>query len=197
MAEGIREWLDGLGLGKYSDVFAENEVGLRDLPGISDDDLKELKLPLGPRRRILMAMEASEEPPTTLNVPRPEAERRLLTVMFCDLVGSTALSRRLDREDLRDVIRSYQDAVTNAVTSYGGHVAKYLGDGVLAYIGWPRAYEDQAERAVRAGLEAVQAVAAVYQHGQAIAARIGISTCAEVIGIWQGASGRSERLAAK
>ena len=88
-------------------------------------------------------------------------ERRQLTIMFCDLVGSTALSRQLDPEDLRDIMRQYQDAVTSTVTRYGGHVAKYLGDGVLVYFGWPQAFEDQAGRAVRAGLDAVEAVCGI------------------------------------
>ena len=153
MADDIRQWLEGLGLGKYSDVFVENEVQVSDLAGITLDDLKELGLPLGPRRRILIAVEAQRElsikskaepagidtqdDKQTLQDGLPTiAGRRQLTVLFCDLVGSTALSRELDPEDLRDVMRRYQDAVAGAVTRYGGHVAKYLGDGVLAYFGW-------------------------------------------------------------
>ncbi|MFP6749376.1 MAG: adenylate/guanylate cyclase domain-containing protein, partial [Alphaproteobacteria bacterium] len=138
---------------------------MRELPAITDDDLKELGLPLGPRRRILMATRtaqaATPEPAGRGQgeaAPASEAERRQLTVMFCDLVGSTALSQQLDPEDLRDIMRAYQDAVSGAIVRYGGHVAKYLGDGVLAYFGWPQAYEDQAERAVRSGLDAVAAV---------------------------------------
>ena len=102
-----------------------------------------------------MADGGSEEPPHRTT----EAERRQLTVMFCDLVGSTALSQRLDPEDLREVMRRYQDTVAGLVARFEGHVAKFLGDGVLAFFGWPRAYEDQAERAVRSGLAAVEAVA--------------------------------------
>ena len=167
MARDIGEWLDGLGLGKYADVFVEHEVDLEVLPELTEPDLEKIGIPLGPRKKLLKAMAAlsvdlDEHPEATDTSPSPltapEAERRQLTVMFCDLVGSTALSRQLDPEDLRDVMRRYQDAVAGSVSRYGGHVAKYLGDGVLAYFGWPQAYEDQAERAVRAGLAAVSAV---------------------------------------
>ncbi|MHA1571353.1 MAG: AAA family ATPase, partial [Alphaproteobacteria bacterium] len=120
-----------------------------------------------------------------------EAERRQLTVMFCDLVGSTALSQNLDPEDLRDVMRNYQDAVVGAVSRFGGHVAKYLGDGVLAYFGWPQAHEDQANHAVRAGLDAVSAVARLtLDNGQPLAARIGIATGRVVVGDLVGKTGR-------
>ena len=182
MVDDIRKWLDELGLEKYGDVFVENEVSVRDLPGISNDDLKELGLPLGPRRRVLIATETLNDPSSNVAAssdtapddvdpsPSPstaQAERRQLTVMFCDLVGSTALSQQLDPEDLREVMRRYQDAVAGAVTRYQGHVAKFLGDGVLAYFGWPRAHEDQAEQAIRAGLAAVAAVQAVRLGGNA------------------------------
>ena len=111
--------------------------------------------------------------------------------MFCDLVGSTALSRQLDPEDLREVMLRYQDAVSAAVTRYGGHVAKYLGDGVLAYFGWPQAHEDQAERAVQAGLEAVRAVKNVrVAQKRPLAARVGIATGQVVVGDLVGESGR-------
>jgi len=202
MADDIRRWLEDLGLGKYGDLFAENEVGLRDLPGITDDDLKELDLPLGPRRRILMAIETLDEPSLAAAAasdaasqeaaaPPPHAERRHLTVMFCDLVGSTALSQQLDPEDLRDVMGAYQDAVSASLARFGGHVAKYLGDGVLAYFGWPQAYEDQAERAVRAGLDAVLAVNSVaIDGGQGLRARIGIASGEVVVGDLVGESGR-------
>ncbi|MCH8999287.1 MAG: AAA family ATPase [Proteobacteria bacterium] len=113
----------------------------------------------------------------------PKVERRQLTVMFCDLVGSTELSRRLDPEDLREVMRRYQDAAAGVVARFEGHVAKFLGDGVLAFFGWPRAYEDQAERAVRSGLAAVEAVANLKtEDGQALEARVGIATGQVVIG---------------
>jgi class 3 adenylate cyclase len=143
MTKDICDWLDTLGLSKYSDAFVENEVDVRDLPGLMDEDLKELGLPLGPRRRILMTIDQADvlESGTTASasstgeIPerRNDAERRQLTVLFCDLVDSTDLFTRLDPEDLREVMRRYQDAVAGAVTRYGGHIAKYLGDGVLVY----------------------------------------------------------------
>ncbi len=157
----IAAWLEQLGLAKYAPIFSENEVEAADLPELTEDDLKEIGLPLGPRRRILKAvraLDAGDRVPkegtgddTADAHTRVEAERRQLTVMFCDLVGSTELSGRLDPEDLREVMRRYQDTVAGVVARFEGHVAKFLGDGVLAFFGWPRAYEDQAERAVRSG----------------------------------------------
>ncbi len=198
MADDIRQWLEDLGLGKYGDVFVENEITLRELDDLNDDDLQQLGLPMGPRKRLLRAIgdatanvDQGGSPAEGAQSPAPAAERRQLTVMFCDLVGSTALSRQLDPEDLRDIMRRYQDAVAGAVTRYGGHVAKYLGDGVLAYFGWPQAYEDQAERAVRAGLDAVLAVATVRLADDArLAARVGIATGQVVVGDLIGESGR-------
>jgi class 3 adenylate cyclase len=148
-------------------------------------------------------LSATATQPTEGASPRaPEAERRQLTVMFVDLVGSTALSSRLDPEDLREVMRRYQDAVAGAVTRYGGHVAKYLGDGVLAYFGWPRAHEDQAERAVRAGLDAVAVVSGLKLDGDIeLNARAGIATGEVVIGDLVGeagaVSGETPNLAAR
>ena len=130
--------------------------------------------------------EASESIPLTRNAEPTGpsvAERRQLSIMFCDLVGSTELSQRLDPEDLREVMRRYQDAVAGSVSRYEGHVAKFLGDGVLAYFGWPTAYEDQEERAIRAALDAVAAVSSL-KAGQDdhLQARIGIATGQVVIG---------------
>jgi hypothetical protein len=166
----IREWLEVLGLDQYAQAFAENDIDFRALPHIDQDDLKELGVSLGHRKVILATIEAmneareteaaelhrfapvgGEEAPSALG--QQQAERRQLTVLFCDLVGSTELSARLDPEDLREVMRRYQDAVAGLVARFEGHVAKFLGDGVLAFFGWPRAYEDQAERAVRSGLD--------------------------------------------
>jgi len=205
MATDIRGWLETLGLGKYGDAFVENEVDVRDLPGLTDADLRELGLPLGPRRRILMALDKSNETGAKAaisalavdgstdrqNVTPTDAGRRQLTVLFCDLVGSTDLSTRLDPEDLREVMRRYQDAVAGAVTRYGGHIAKYLGDGVLVYFGWPQAYEDQSERAVRAGMDAVEVVASLKgKDDEDLAARVGIATGQVVVGDLVGDSGR-------
>ena len=161
MAEDIAQWLDSLGLGQYAQAFADNGIDIEALPHLRDEDFERLGVLLGHMRRLQAAIEtlSADEPPTR-PVPPPsqepelrpaEAERRQLTVMFCDLVGSTELSRRLDPEDLREVMRAYQDAAAGAITRYEGYVAKFLGDGVLAYFGWPQAREDQVERAVRAG----------------------------------------------
>ena len=194
MARDIGQWLDGLGLAKYTSVFAEQEIGLSDARELTEADLKEMGLPIGPRRRLLRAIaelaaqtpvsEASEVAEASVVSPAPaEAEHRQLTLMFCDLVGSTELSRRLDPEDLREVMRRYQDTVAGVVARFEGHVAKFLGDGALAYFGWPRAYEDQAERAVRSGLAAVEMVGNLKtEDGQALAARVGIATGRVIIG---------------
>ena len=193
MAGDIREWLKGLGLGKYAETFAENEVEFRVLPELTGEDLREMDVPLGPRKLLLKAIaelqvdggaaKAAASEALTQGAAATEAERRQLTVMFVDLVGSTALSSELDPEDLREVMRSYQDAVAGVVARYEGHVGKFLGDGVLAYFGWPRAYEDQAERAVRAGLEATAAVANVrLESDRTLLARVGIATGQVVVG---------------
>ncbi len=199
MSRDIGEWLEGLGLGDYADAFAENKIDGEVLATLSNDDLKDIGVgTVGDRRRILNAIANLDAPPDDhadeASKPRgAEAERRQLTVMFVDLVGSTALSAALDPEDLREVMRRYQDAVAGAVTRYGGHVAKYLGDGVLAYFGWPQAHEDQAERAVRAGLHSVAAVGELSVEGGAeLQARAGIATGQVVVGDLVGEAGRDE-----
>src|SRR6478672_7110646 len=163
-------WLRSLGLGKYEAAFRENEIDETVLPGLTVEDLKELGVgALGHRRTLLDAIAALRsdasgkatpvDEATTLHAPsaRPEdrAERRQVTVMFSDLVGSTALSARMDPEDLREIISAYHKCVAETVQRFGGFVAKYMGDGVLIYFGYPQAHEDDAERAVRAGLELV------------------------------------------
>jgi class 3 adenylate cyclase len=191
MGRDISEWLEALGLGKYVEVFAENEIDCEALPHLTEDDLKEIGVALGARRKLLAAIARLEDkigprPDSEISGDRlgaTEAERRQLTVMFCDLVGSTELSHKLDPEDLREVMRRYQDAVAGAITRYEGYVAKFLGDGVLAYFGWPQAHEDQAERAVRAGLDAVAEVARLtLDNNVALQARVGIATGQVVIG---------------
>ncbi len=182
MADEIQTWLEQHGLGNYTEVFAENDIDSRALPHLSEGDLRELGLSMG-HRKIFLAALAVEQPRRHLHADGSHAaERRQLTVMFCDLVGSTSLSQALDPEDLREVMRRYQDRVAGAITRYGGHVAKYLGDGVLAYFGWPRAYEDQSDRAVRAGLDAILAVREIDANGEQLAARVGIATGEVVIG---------------
>jgi class 3 adenylate cyclase len=155
-------WLRSLGLGKYEAAFRENEIDERVLQSLTAEDLKDLGVGLvGHRRKILDAAlrdatakdpsgDAVSSPPSA--TPEDRAERRQVTVMFSDLVGSTALSGRMDPEDLRDVISAHQNSVAETVGRFGGFVAKYMGDGVLIYFGYPQAHEDDAERAVRTGL---------------------------------------------
>ncbi len=191
MADDIGRWLEGLGLGKYASMFAENEITFDALPHLTQDDLKELGLPMGPRKVVAAAiagLAAPASPADTASAgissgPRGEAQRRQLTVMFCDLVGSTALSGQLDPEEMRDVILSYQNAVTGAVTGFEGHIAKYMGDGVLAYFGFPAAHEDDAERAARAGLSIVQGMRGMRTpRGEPLMVRVGIATGLVVVG---------------
>ncbi|GAB5468207.1 MAG: AAA family ATPase [Rhodospirillales bacterium] len=189
------DWLEELGLGKYASNFADNEIERADLAELSDQDLKDIGLPLGPRRRILKALRSeAEQHPATVAVDHgadqtvehhATAERRQLTVMFCDLAGSTALSARLDPEDYREAIRAYQDVCAGVIASYGGYVAKFMGDGVLAYFGWPRGHENDAERALSAGLGLVDAVSRIEPVGaetEHLKVRIGIATGPVVVG---------------
>ena len=164
-------WLRSLGLGKYEAVFRENDIDETVLPSLTAEDLKELGVTaLGHRLKLLDAIAAlrkdegakapsSDAAATSSALMSPEgrAERRQVTVMFSDLVGSTALSARMDPEDLREVISAYQKCVAETVYRFGGFVAQYLGDGALVYFGYPEAHEDDAERAVRAGLELIAA----------------------------------------
>jgi class 3 adenylate cyclase len=168
----VASWLRSLGLEQYEAVFRKNEIDESVLPDLTEDHLRELGFPLGARLKILKAIAAlgkhaeaispSADSATSPTVPRltPEdrAERRQVTVMFSDLVGSTALSARIDPEDLREVISAYQTCVAETVGRLGGFIAKFMGDGVLVYFGYPHAHEDDAERAVRAGLKLVAAV---------------------------------------
>ncbi|MEO0914500.1 MAG: adenylate/guanylate cyclase domain-containing protein, partial [Pseudomonadota bacterium] len=186
MGDSIDTWLPELGLAHLVQVFREHEVALRDVPLLTDADLKEMGIALGPRRRILHAATeaAPHRPAPRLNAQFPgEAERRQLTVMFIDLVGSTALSARLDPEDMRDVIRAFQDASAGVITRYDGYLADFLGDGILAYFGWPRAHEDEAERAGRAGLAVVNTIAGLKtKPGVELQVRVGIATGLVVVG---------------
>jgi class 3 adenylate cyclase/predicted ATPase len=156
----IADWLEKLGMSEYAQRFAENGIGFAALRHLTDQDLKDVGVLLGHRRIMLAAIQelgspAAAQPATVELKPQETAERRQVTVMFSDLVGSTALSARMDPEDLREVISTYQKCVAETVVRFGGFVAKYMGDGVLVYFGYPQAHEDDAERAVRAGLELV------------------------------------------
>jgi class 3 adenylate cyclase len=188
-------WLRGLGLPQYEEAFRANAIDADVLPTLTADDLKDIGVAaIGDRRRLLNAIAAlrdgqqdavaaAETPsPAAADAGRaPGAERRQLTVLFCDLVGSTELARRLDPEELGGIMRAYQNAVAGEVTRFEGHIAKYMGDGVLAYFGWPRAHEDEAERAVRAGL-AIQDAIGRLAAPEPLAVRVGIATGLVMVG---------------
>jgi class 3 adenylate cyclase/predicted ATPase len=169
----IASWLEENGLGAYAERFTAERIDHDILPQLTDEALTALGLPLGDRLRLLGAIKDLE----ALPAPRQEAERRQITVMFCDLVGSTALSEKLDPEDLRTLMQNYQQAAGAVIERYGGHVAQYLGDGLMTYFGWPQAHEDDAERAVRASLDIVEAINAMD-----LAVRVGIATGPVVVG---------------
>ena len=192
----IADWLENLGMSEYVQCFVENRIDFSVLPDLTDQHLKDLGLPLGDRLKILRAIrelsKTASEPPQPEPRSQDTAERRQVTVMFCDLVGSTALSARLDPEDLREVISAYQKCVAETVRRFGGFVAKYMGDGVLVYFGYPQAHEDDAERAVRAGLELVAAVGALKTHAP-LQTRVGIATGLVVVGDLIGSGEAQER----
>jgi class 3 adenylate cyclase/predicted ATPase len=199
----IAEWLQKLGMSEYAQRFAENRIDLSVLPDLTDQDLEKMGVVLGDRRKILRAISliASEAPAVpqqaTAVEERPRqgsADRRQLTVMFCDLVGSTALSARFDPEDMREIIASYQRCCATAITKSGGFVAKYMGDGVLAYFGYPQAHEDDAERAVRSALSLTEAVPKLGTgHDLTLQVRIGIATGLVVVGDLIGEGDAQER----
>ena len=193
-------WLEKLGMSEYAQRFAENGISVAALPHLTDHDLKDMGVLLGHRRVMLAAISklAGAAPatpePTARAKPKPQdtAERRQVTVMFSDLVGSTALSTRMDPEDLREVISAYQKCVAETVQRFGGFVAKYMGDGVLVYFGYPQAHEDDAERAVRAGLELIKAVGGL-KSSAPLQTRVGIATGLVVVGDLIGSGEAQER----
>jgi class 3 adenylate cyclase/predicted ATPase len=194
----IADWLEKLGMSEYAQRFAENRIDFSVVRDLTDQDLKDLGVVLGDRRKMLRAI--SEFDATSMEAPLPSttpasqdaAERRQVTVMFSDLVGSTALSVRMDPEDMREVISAYQKCVAETVRRFGGFVAKYMGDGVLVYFGYPQAHEDDAERAVRAGLDLVAAVTAL-KSPLSLQTRVGIATGLVVVGDLIGSGEAQER----
>ena len=178
----ITQWLDELGLGQYAKRFADNGIDVSVLPELRDEDLDRLGVLLGHRRKMLRAIAGLHQAELTA-AHRAVAERRHLTVMFCDLVGSTALSARLDPEDMWEVIRIYRTACERVIGAYDGIVARFVGDGILAYFGYPRAHEDDAERAVRAGLDIISAVRQLETRvPERVELRIAIATGLVVVG---------------
>jgi class 3 adenylate cyclase/tetratricopeptide (TPR) repeat protein len=203
----IAEWLEQLGMSEYAQYFAENDIDFAILGDLTDQDLEKIGVAsLGHRRKLLRAIADLEgiekRAPAVPVAPAPSAapraaesasaERRQVTVLFSDLVGSTALAGRMDPEDLREVISAYQRCVAETVRRFGGFVAKYLGDGVLIYFGYPQAHEDDAERAVRAGLELITAVTALKTR-VALQTRVGIATGLVVVGDLVGSGEAQER----
>src|SRR4051812_16804424 len=197
----VADWLRTLGLEQYEAAFHENGVDAEVLPTLTGEELKDIGVSLiRHRRRLLEAIAALRSnampaealaqvspsaPPDLTGLPgasETTAERRPLSVLFCDLVGSTALSSRLDPEDLREVIRGYQACIVATIQPFNGFIARYVGDGVLIYFGWPQAHETDAARAVRAGLAVAAAVGAISMRGEALQVRIGIATGLVVIG---------------
>ena len=187
--EKLRMWLEAHELASLNALLVANDVDLEVLPELTEADLKELGLSLGQRRRLMRALrqapsqEKQTDPKSQASSLPNRAERRQLTVMFVDLVGSTAMSTRLDPEEMGEVIRLYQNTVAGEIARFEGHLAKFMGDGVLAYFGWPTAHEDEAERAIRVGLAIVSSVARLQNLQQVeLAARVGIATGLVVVG---------------
>jgi len=198
----VAAWLKGLGFERYVPAFCDNDVDAEVLPKLTADDLIGLGVTsIGHRRKLLDAIATfGPEAPATTATAAPHdalasagAERRQLTVMFCDLVGSTSLASRLDPEDLREVLGAYHAAVAEVVTGFGGYVAKYMGDGVLAYFGYPQAREHDAEQALRAGLALVARVGGLESGAGALARRVGIATGLVVVGDLIGSGDSRER----
>jgi class 3 adenylate cyclase len=193
----VTDWLGKLGLGQYAQLFAENGIDVSVLNDLTDQDLENIGVLLGHRRKMLAAI--AERPDASLPKnepvdPKPQdtAERRQVTVMFSDLVDSTVLSARMDPEDLREVISAYQNCVAQTVRRFSGFIAQYTGDGVLAYFGYPQAHEDDAERAVQAGLDLVAAVRDLKTHA-ALHTRVGIATGMVVAGDLLGSGSAQEQ----
>ncbi|OQW37076.1 MAG: guanylate cyclase [Nitrospira sp. SG-bin2] len=214
MDDRVSAWLESLGLDRYRDVFQQNAITWDVLPELNDGDLASLGVVLGHRKRLLRAIAhlpqkadsdglqtvpiATDPEATPFPSGRDQAERRQLTVMFCDLVGSTALARRLDPEDLQASIRRFLDTCGEAISRFNGYIAKYMGDGLLVYFGYPHAHEHDAERAVHAGLAVIELVKALpreYRPEQEceIATRIGIATGPVIVGELIGQDTAKER----
>jgi class 3 adenylate cyclase len=196
----IADWLENLGMSEYAQRFAENGIDVSVLRYLTDQDLEKIGVLLGHRRKMLAAIaelvgavQAPPQPALTESKRKDTAERRQVTVMFSDLVGSTALSARMDPEDLREIISAYQKCVADTVQRFGGFVAKYMGDGVLVYFGYPQAHEDDAERAVRAGLQLVAAVGDLKITRAPLQTRLGIATGLVVVGDLIGSGEAQER----
>src|ERR1700733_7083849 len=206
----IGAWLRGLGLGQYEATFRESEIDAEVLPDLTEGDLNQLGVPLGHRKRLLKAIaalgtvEATAKPSSPAPIPSPAAaaERRPITVMFCDLVGSTRLAARLDAEDWRNLVSAYLDEASAAVAGLGGHVLKKLGDGLMALFGYPHAQENDAERAVRAALAIQRALVEINARNASkgtpeLSARIGLDSGQVVVEATGEVFGEAPNIAAR
>lgn len=189
----IRTWLEEVGLGRYADLFVQHEISYEVLPELTALDIDRLALPTGPRRQVIVAIRELTHG-TQARRAEDAAERRQVTVMLCDLVGSTALSTRMDPEDYRALMEAYREICEEVLTHYDGHVAQWRGDAMMAYTGWPNAYEDAAERGVRAALDIVREVKKVKAE-PALQVRIGLATGTVVVGAVSRADDAVARLA--
>ena len=204
---GVGAWLGSIGLAAYLELFEQQRIELDIIPQLTDSDLKELGIPLGDRKRLLAAIAALADTTSDEKAAHagPAAERRQMTVVFCDLVGSTELASRFDPEDLAAAMTSYHDCCEEVIERWGGHVAEFLGDGAVIYFGWPTAHEDDAERAVRGSLELVAAVALLPIGAETLSCRTGIATGLVMVGETkseslahrEGAVGETPNLAAR
>src|ERR1700758_2572758 len=177
----IADWLEKLGLGQYAQRFAANGIDVGVVSELTDEDFDRLGVLLGHRRKMLRAI-ADLNQAELVAERRHDAERRHLTVMFCDLVVSTELSARLDPEDMWEVIRAYRAACARVIAAYDGIIARFVGDGILAYFGYPRAHEDDAERAVRAGLGIIAAIGPLETRAERVEVRVAIATGLVLVG---------------
>jgi class 3 adenylate cyclase len=194
----MRDWLRDNKLEQIAELFEANDIDFDVLPELSEADLEELGLSVGSRKRLLKAFAERDDQAAKSKSPGSdapiEAERRQVTVLFCDMVGSTALSGALDPELFGDLLKRYQNAAAGAVARFGGFVAKFMGDGILAYFGFPRALEDSAERAIRAAISILADVGEVLRpDGEPIQARIGVATGLVVVGEVIGTGSAQER----
>ena len=187
----LQLWLEEIGLAQYADLFGKNDIDWEILPDLTEQDLAQLGVSLGHRKKLMKSIRAcvSSQAPHQSDENRPPvaatagAERRHLTVLLCDLVGSTSLSTRLDPEDLSKILQQFQRCCDNAIRRYEGHTARLMGDGVLAYFGFPTAHEDDAERAIRAALEMVESVSAlIIPIARRLEVRVGIASGLVVVG---------------
>ena len=178
----VAVWLRALDLERYGQTFLDNGIDGEVLPHLTDADLEKIGVLLGHRKKILKAIAVLRSSGSWSAATRPEAERRQITAFFCDLVGSTALSSTVDPEDFHELISAYHTRIVETVQPFGGFVARHFGDGDLVYFGYPDAREDDAEQAIRAGLEVVSAMRAIRAGPEQLEVRVGIATGVVIVG---------------